>query len=97
MTLEYAIANEENLANVSSWGSGNVEQERYHRQIANWLRELQGYKADRVCCEFCKYQDRLEHERPCSLCKHNFVDKFEREVKADEKDKSTIDDAGDSE
>ena len=55
-----------------------------HRQLAEWLRELQGYKADRVCCEFCKYQDRLEHERPCSLCKHNFMDMFEREVKADE-------------
>ena len=54
-----------------------------HRQLAEWLRELQGYKADRVCCEFCKYQGRLEYERPCSLCKHNFKDMFEREVKAD--------------
>ena len=60
-----------------------------HRQLAEWLRELQGYKAERVCCEFCKYQGRLEYERPCSLCKHNFKDMFEREVKADAKTEDT--------
>lgn len=55
-----------------------------HRQLAEWLRELREYKEERVGCEFCKHQDKLEKERPCSLCKHNFMDMFEREVKADD-------------
>jgi nitrate reductase assembly molybdenum cofactor insertion protein NarJ len=48
-----------------------------HRQLAEWLKELKAYKEERVSCEYCKYNDRQEHERPCSLCKHNFKDMFE--------------------
>lgn len=55
-----------------------------HRQLAEWLRELQAYKEERVGCEFCKHSYREMHERPCSLCKHNFKDMFER---GDEDDK----------
>lgn len=38
----------------------------------------------RVGCEYCKHKYREMHERPCSLCQRNFVDKFEREVNDDE-------------
>lgn len=55
-----------------------------HRQLAKWLRELKAYKDARVGCEYCKDRYRESHERPCSLCKRNFVDMFEREVNADE-------------
>lgn len=46
-------------------------------QIVEWLKELKAYKEERVGCEYCKYNDRQQHERPCSLCKHNFKDMFE--------------------
>ena len=52
-----------------------------HRQLAEWLRELKSYKDARVGCEYCKHKFREQHERPCSLCQRNFVDKFEREDK----------------
>lgn len=55
-----------------------------HRQLAEWLRELKDYKDARVGCEYCKHKFREIYERPCSLCQRNFVDKFEREVNADE-------------
>lgn len=84
MTLEETITNEENLANASSWGSGNIEQEQYHRQVAEWLRELKVYKDARVGCKYCKHKFREPHERPCSLCQRNFVDMFEREGNADD-------------
>lgn len=48
-----------------------------HRQLAEWLKELKAYKEERVSCEYCKYNDRQQNERPCSLCKHNFKDMFE--------------------
>lgn len=47
------------------------------RQIAEWLKELKEYKNERVGCEFCKHKFREPHERPCSLCSHNFKDMFE--------------------
>ena len=55
-----------------------------HRQLAKWLKELKAYKDARVGCEYCKDRYRERYERPCSLCKRNFVDMFEREVNADE-------------
>ena len=55
-----------------------------HRQLAEWLRVLKVYKEERVSCEYCKYNDRQQHERPCSLCQRNFMDMFEAEVNADE-------------
>ena len=54
-----------------------------HRQLAEWLRELKDYKDARVGCEYCKNKFREQHERPCSLCQRNFVDKFEKEAKSD--------------
>lgn len=54
------------------------------RQTAEWLRELKAYKDARVGCEYCKHKSREQHERPCSLCRRNFVDMFEREINADE-------------
>ncbi len=50
-----------------------------HRQLADWLKELKAYKDARVGCEYCKHKYREIHERPCSLCKRNFVDMFEIE------------------
>lgn len=55
-----------------------------HRQLAKWLKELKEYKDARVGCEYCKHKYREQHERPCSLCQRNFMDMFEREVKADD-------------
>ena len=55
-----------------------------HRQLAKWLNELKAYKDARVGCEYCKDRYRERHERPCSLCKRNFVDMFEREINDDE-------------
>lgn len=80
MDLEEAIAKLDLIASDAFEGGDKNE----FRQLAEWLRELKAYREERVGCEFCKYQDRLEKERPCSLCKHNFMDMFEREVKADE-------------
>lgn len=48
-----------------------------HRQLAEWLKKLKAYKEERVSCEYCKYNEKQQHERPCSLCKHNFKDMFE--------------------
>ena len=55
-----------------------------HRQLAKWLKDLKEYKDERVGCEYCKHNYREQHERPCSLCRRNFMDMFEREVNADE-------------
>lgn len=66
----------------------NAEFERTHghlqgcldfRQLAKWLRELKAYRDERVGCEYCKHNFRKQHERPCSLCKRNFMDMFEEE------------------
>lgn len=57
----------------------------YHRQLAEWLRELKEYKDARVGCEYCKHKFREQHERPCSLCQRNFMDMFESEVNADDR------------
>lgn len=48
------------------------------RQMAAWLRELKVYRNAKVGCEYCKHKYREPHEKPCSLCKRNFVDMFER-------------------
>ena len=48
-----------------------------NRQKAEWLRELKAYKDARVGCEYCKHKYREQYERPCSLCKRNYVDMFE--------------------
>ena len=55
------------------------------KQIVEWLKELKAYKEERVSCEYCKDRYRERYERPCSLCKRNFVDMFKREVNADDK------------
>lgn len=31
-----------------------------------------------IACDYCKYSGLLEHEYPCSQCKHNALDYFER-------------------
>lgn len=36
-----------------------------------------------IVCAYCKYGGLLEHEYPCSKCKHNAFDYFER--RTDEK------------
>lgn len=73
----------------------NAEYERTHgnlqgclefRQLAKWLKELKDYKDARVGCEYCKHNYREQHERPCSLCRRNFMDMFESEVNADDGD-----------
>ena len=83
-----------NIPEGCSWGecsesncplfSKCLECAKDHRQLAEWLRELKAYKEERVSCEYCKYNGRQQHERPCSLCKRNFMDMFEREVTADD-------------
>ena len=47
-------------------------------QLANWLKELKGYR-ESWACENCKYRTRDTLERPCSMCKHNFPNMFESE------------------
>lgn len=87
-TLEEMIDKYENyseeclyIASKRSFLSINIREDGLeYGQIADWLKELQAYKEDRVGCEFCKHQDKLEKERPCSLCKHNFMDMFESGV-----------------
>lgn len=44
MNLDEAIKREEETTNMYSWGSGDVEKEQYHRQLAEWLRELKAYR-----------------------------------------------------
>lgn len=95
MTLDEAIKHCEEIAETQEWMSGTYDDDSMgaklckecaseHRQLAEWLRELKAYKDARVGCEYCKHKFREQHERPCSLCQRNFVDKFEREVNADE-------------
>ncbi len=52
MTLDEAIKYAENMAILSHKGSGNIECERNHRQLAEWLRD---YK-------------RLLEQEPCEDC-----------------------------
>jgi hypothetical protein len=91
MTIDEAIEREEALA--YSFGErykrlgepvGELDKlEAEHQQFAKWLKELKEYKDARVGCEYCRHKFREQHERPCSLCQRNFMDMFEREVKAD--------------
>ena len=90
LDLESAIKHceevaEKNEADINSDDYGKLYKEyclesaEYHRQLAEWLRELKDYKDARVGCEYCKHNYREQHERPCSLCQRNFMDMFERE------------------
>ena len=36
-------------------------------------------KEQNATCEFCKDQGRKANEAPCSICMHNFINKFEPE------------------
>lgn len=47
-------------------------------QLANWLKELKAYR-ESWACENCKYDNRAATEYPCTSCKHNFPNMFERE------------------
>ncbi len=44
MNLDEAIKYEEELANMYSWGSGDIKKEQQHKQIAEWLKELKKYR-----------------------------------------------------
>ena len=44
-----------------------------HEQLAEWLEELKDRREGRDTCEFCKHRLRQENERPCSICKNNFI------------------------
>ena len=94
-SLDEMIKHYEKVAEDQEWMANHYDDDsmgkemclecaKDHRQLAEWLRELKAYKEERVSCEYCKYNGRQQHERPCSLCKRNFVDMFEREVNADE-------------
>lgn len=81
--LEVAEANEKMIEYDLAYTDEQKEECREcaseHRQLAKWLKELKAYKDARVGCEYCKHKYRQQHERPCSLCKRNFVDMFEIE------------------
>lgn len=91
MTIDEAIKHCEEVAEKKEYIAESVEgfdeytreecleSAKKHRQLAKWLRELKAYKDARVGCEYCKDRYRERHERPCSLCKRNFVDMFESE------------------
>ena len=82
MTIEEAIKYAENMAILSHKGSGNTECEHNHRQLAEWLKELQTYR-NRECetcknsengkcagteeCHECMWQNQYEQE-PCEDC-----------------------------
>lgn len=93
-TIDNAIARFEKVAanykfnldmhhrNVMKLSVNDIERMKEYiqenRQLAEWLRELKAYKDARVGCEYCEHKYREPYERPCSLCKRNFVDMFER-------------------
>lgn len=52
MTLNEAIKYCEDMATLSYKGSGNAECEQNHRQLAEWLRELQTYRNQE--CKTCE-------------------------------------------
>ena len=83
MTLSEAITNEENLANASSWGSGNIEQEQYHRQIAEWLKALKEIW-DSGDCNSCMFNGMCATEPKLGqMVRYNCYGYAKREVKAD--------------
>ena len=48
-----------------------------HRQLAEWLRELEQRRNHENGCQYCKYKFRSDEDEPCANCSHNFIDKFE--------------------
>lgn len=48
------------------------------RQIANYLKDLKRYQDGeyRRSCEFCKYEKKSVFEKPCSACRHSYLDLF---------------------
>ena len=81
MTLEETITNEENLGNASSWGSGNIEQERYHRQVAEWLKALKEIWGSGDCND-CGNRGCLYKPKFGQLVRYN-CPFYSKEVKAD--------------
>lgn len=57
---------------------------REHRQLAEWLRELEAYR-DGCHCDTCKYSDKNIKNRPCGYCGDNESNwEYKGEVKADD-------------
>ena len=60
-----------------------------HRQLAEWLRELQELRREHTCKE-CRYSSNGFSDHPCSVCRrgyyprHSMTDYYEMEVNADE-------------
>ena len=79
MNLDEAIKREEETTNMYSWGSGDVEKEQYHRQLAAWLRELKAYREQlpHEITEYKKLQaERLEKEVNRTDCNYYLVEYF---------------------
>ena len=88
MTLEEAIIHTEEVADRCAVTDGDRQCEDEHRQLAAWLRELQGRrKSD--SCEGCKNIGLWENEYeygvscPCLRCTRRANDNFEPERRTD--------------
>lgn len=62
-----------------------------HRQMAEWLRELKELRKlipNRVhpSCAECIHMKEEFAKQPCRNCCNNYISRFEREVKADERE-----------
>ena len=101
MTIEEAIKHCEEVAEKKEYIAESVEGfdeytreeclecAKEHRQLAEWLRELKGYRNSPVLqrwlkqCDTCKHESKRASEAPCKSCCHTFKNKHE-EVNADE-------------
>ena len=66
----------------------------YHRQLAEWLRELKELRKfipNRVhpSCAECIHMKEEFAKQPCRNCCNNYISRFEREVNADGKKEDT--------
>ena len=77
LTLEEAIKHCEEVAERLEGKDGYAytdstcdECAKEHRQLAEWLKELEGYR-DGCHCDTCKYLDKNIKNRPCGYCGDN--------------------------
>lgn len=83
INLDEAIAHCEEVAESKerqikegAWEKDSITEKRCyecareHRQLAEWLRELEAYR-DGCHCDTCKYSDKNIKNRPCGYCGDN--------------------------
>ena len=83
-SLEEAIKHCEEMAEIIERDYPYIDASE-HRQLAEWLRELQELRREHTC-EGCRYSSYGFSDHPCSVCRrgyyprHSMTDYYEMEV-----------------